>query len=216
MSKSGPNPRDDLELVQIGGLPRAAISKDGEGLLTVKSSGSVKASLTSYSPIHDTRSSSTTKQHTNIVVVGCGNVGTSAGRDVGPMDLQHAIAFLRRTRIRASSNYSITADSNTCIITVAADSNTFIMTAGTRQNPEESRLNLLQSNLTTFKMMVSSLVEHSPEMLLVVVSDPVDVMTNILMWYRCNLRKKYKYIHLYGSININGYLLHLLLLQDKS
>ncbi|WOL06945.1 hypothetical protein Cni_G15680 [Canna indica] len=101
------------------------------------------------------------------------------------LDLQHAIAFLRRTRIRASTDYSNTVDSGVCIIT-----------ANTQHNPKESRLNLLQRNLTTFKRVVLSLVEHSPETLLVVVVvlNPIEVMTNIEMWYSRNLRNKYKYM----------------------
>ncbi|MBO8631147.1 L-lactate dehydrogenase, partial [Staphylococcus aureus] len=62
------------------------------------------------------------------------------------LDLQHAAAFLPRTRILASVDYSVTADSDLCIVT-----------AGARQIPGESRLNLVQRNVALFSDIVPRL-----------------------------------------------------------
>lgn len=84
------------------------------------------------------------------------------------LDLQHAAAFLPRTKIVASVDYSVTSGSDLCIVT-----------AGARQNPGESRLNLLQRNLTMYKGIVPELVKYSPECILLIVSNPVDVLTYV-------------------------------------
>jgi L-lactate dehydrogenase len=84
------------------------------------------------------------------------------------LDLQHAAAFLPRTKIHASVDSSITAGSDLCIIT-----------AGARQIPGESRLNLLQRNVSLFKNIIPPLAKYSPDAILLIVSNPVDVLTYV-------------------------------------
>lgn len=84
------------------------------------------------------------------------------------LDLQHAAAFLPRTKISASVDYSSTVGSDLVIVT-----------AGARQISGESRLNLLQRNLSLFKKMIPPLAEASPESIILVVSNPVDVLTYV-------------------------------------
>eukprot|EP00007_Cunea_sp_BSH-02190019_P008838 CAMPEP_0174236202 /NCGR_PEP_ID=MMETSP0417-20130205/5399_1 /TAXON_ID=242541 /ORGANISM="Mayorella sp, Strain BSH-02190019" /LENGTH=355 /DNA_ID=CAMNT_0015314811 /DNA_START=214 /DNA_END=1281 /DNA_ORIENTATION=+ len=83
------------------------------------------------------------------------------------MDLQHGAAFYPlRVNIQASSDYAVTANSNLCIIT-----------AGARQREGESRLDLVGRNIQILKSIVPRLIEHSPDTSLLVVSNPVDVLT---------------------------------------
>lgn len=84
------------------------------------------------------------------------------------LDLQHAAAFLPRTKISASVDYSSTVGSDLVIVT-----------AGARQISGESRLNLLQRNLSLFKKMIPPLAEASPDSIILVVSNPVDVLTYV-------------------------------------
>lgn len=49
--------------------------------------------------------------------------------------------------------------------------------AGARQKEGESRLNLVQRNVDIFKGLVPKLVEFSPKAILLVVSNPCDIMT---------------------------------------
>ncbi|KAJ8538681.1 hypothetical protein K7X08_029977 [Anisodus acutangulus] len=142
-----------------------------------------------FKSISNTHPPSSTKRHTKISVIGVGNVGMAIAQtiltqglvdelalvDAKPeklrgemMDLQHAAAFLPRTKIVASVNYTVTSGSDLCIVT-----------AGARQNPGESRLNLLQSNLAMYKGIVPELVKYSPESILLIVSNPVDVLTYV-------------------------------------
>ncbi|XP_052208972.1 L-lactate dehydrogenase B-like [Diospyros lotus] len=142
-----------------------------------------------FKPIKDTAPPSLNKRQTKISVVGVGNVGMAIAQtiltqgladelalvDIDPnklrgemLDLQHAAAFLPRTSILASADYSVTADSDLCIVT-----------AGARQNPGESRLGLLQRNVALFSKIVPPLARYSPETILLIVSNPVDVLTYV-------------------------------------
>ncbi|XP_065857918.1 L-lactate dehydrogenase B-like [Euphorbia lathyris] len=142
-----------------------------------------------FKPIHATPPPSLTKRNTKISVIGTGNVGMAIAQTIltqdladelalvdaksdklhGEMlDLQHAAAFLPRTKIMASTDYSVTRGSDLCIVT-----------AGARSLPGESRLNLLQRNAKLFEMIIPPLVQFSPDSILMIVSNPVDVLTYI-------------------------------------
>ncbi|PSS04061.1 L-lactate dehydrogenase [Actinidia chinensis var. chinensis] len=142
-----------------------------------------------FKPIQQTAPPSPTQRHTKISVIGAGNVGMAIAQtiltqdlvdvlalvDAKPdklrgemLDLQHAAAFLPRTRILADTDYAVTAGSDLCIVT-----------AGARQNPGESRLSLLQRNLALFRSIVPPLAKYSPDAILLIVSNPVDVLTYV-------------------------------------
>ena len=84
------------------------------------------------------------------------------------LDLQHGSTFLKNARISASTDYTETKNSAICIIT-----------AGARQREGESRLNLIQRNVDIFKDVIPKLVSNSPNAILLIVSNPVDVLTYI-------------------------------------
>ncbi|CAJ0605878.1 unnamed protein product [Cylicocyclus nassatus] len=94
------------------------------------------------------------------------------------MDLQHGLAFTRRCVVKADTDYSITAGSNLCVIT-----------AGARQREGETRLSLVQRNVEIFKGIVPRLVHYSPETIIMVVSNPVDVLTYVT-WKLSGLPKE--------------------------
>ncbi|XP_020112506.1 L-lactate dehydrogenase B-like isoform X1 [Ananas comosus] len=124
-----------------------------------------------------------------ISIVGAGNVGMAIAQtiltqdladeialvDAKPeklrgemLDLQHAAAFLPRVRIVSGTYYAVTAGSDLAIVT-----------AGARQLPGETRLDLLHRNVALFRTVVPPLAQHSPDALLLVVSNPVDVLTYV-------------------------------------
>ncbi|KAG5878862.1 hypothetical protein JTB14_006850 [Gonioctena quinquepunctata] len=84
------------------------------------------------------------------------------------MDLQHGSLFLKNPRITGSKDYSVTAGSKLCIIT-----------AGVRQREGETRLDLVQRNTDVLKFIVPNLVKYSPDTILLVVSNPVDILTYV-------------------------------------
>ncbi|KAL1194592.1 L-lactate dehydrogenase A [Cardamine amara subsp. amara] len=142
-----------------------------------------------FKPIHNSNPPLPSNRCTKVSVVGVGNVGMAIAQtiltqdladeislvDANPdklqgemLDLQHAAAFLPRTKITASVDYSVTAGSDLCIVT-----------AGARQNPGESRLNLLQRNVALFRHIIPPLAKASPDSILIIVSNPVDILTYV-------------------------------------
>lgn len=128
-------------------------------------------------------------QRTVIGIVGVGNVGRAAAyalfnqrlaseiilvdldhaRAEGEaMDLMHGQILVGSTRVRAGSYEDL------------ADAQVIVITAGVSQeSPDESRLHLLERNATIFDQIVDELDTHAPESLLVVATNPVDVLTYV-------------------------------------
>ncbi|KAM8883468.1 L-lactate dehydrogenase B chain isoform 1-T1 [Synchiropus picturatus] len=84
------------------------------------------------------------------------------------MDLQHGSLFLKTSKIVADKDYTVTANSRVVVVT-----------AGVRQQEGESRLNLVQRNVNVFKSIIPQIIKYSPNCTLIVVSNPVDVLTYV-------------------------------------
>ncbi|KAG5333749.1 LDH dehydrogenase, partial [Acromyrmex heyeri] len=84
------------------------------------------------------------------------------------LDLQHGSAFMKNAKISASTDYAVSANSSLCIVT-----------AGARQREGETRLNLVQRNTDIFKGIIPQLVKYSPNTILLIVSNPVDILTYV-------------------------------------
>ena len=72
------------------------------------------------------------------------------------------------TRVKGSVTYEDTADSDICVIT-----------AGLPRKPGMSRDDLLSANMGIVKDVTEKLVKHSPDTIIVVVSNPLDLMTYV-------------------------------------
>nr|XP_020861112.1 L-lactate dehydrogenase A chain isoform X1 [Phascolarctos cinereus] len=84
------------------------------------------------------------------------------------MDLQHGSLFLKTPKIVSGKDYSVTANSKLVVVT-----------AGARQQEGESRLNLVQRNVNIFKFIIPNIVKYSPNCKLLIVSNPVDILTYV-------------------------------------
>ena len=82
-------------------------------------------------------------------------------------DILHAVPFAQPMRVMAG-DYSQLAGSKMVIIT-----------AGVGQKPGETRLQLLERNAAIFKSVVPEVLKYAPEAILVVASNPVDIMTHL-------------------------------------
>lgn len=60
-----------------------------------------------------------------------------------------------------------------------ADSRVVIITAGVSQRPGETRLQLLSRNAAILRQVVPAVLGHAPDAVLVVTTNPVDVMTHL-------------------------------------
>ncbi|XP_074086250.1 L-lactate dehydrogenase A chain-like [Macrotis lagotis] len=84
------------------------------------------------------------------------------------MDLQHGSPFINMPKIVSGTDYRVTANSKLIIIT-----------AGLRQKKGQSRLDLVFGNVEIFRSMIPSIVQYSPNCILLVVTNPVDIMTYV-------------------------------------
>lgn len=82
-------------------------------------------------------------------------------------DILHAVPFAHPIRVTAGDYAEL------------AGSKIVIITAGVGQKPGETRLQLLERNATIFKSVVPAVLKYAPEAILVVASNPVDVMTHL-------------------------------------
>ena len=130
------------------------------------------------------------KRPTRIAIVGAGNVGATFGYSLlisglateivlidanhakaegEAMDLNHAMPLGRPARILAGGY----EDCAGAAITV--------ITAGSAQRPGETRLDLLQRNTAIFKQIIPSVVKHNPNGILLIATNPVDILTYVAL-----------------------------------
>jgi L-lactate dehydrogenase len=129
-------------------------------------------------------------------IVGTGMVGSTAayamvmrgvGREIVLVDIDkkraqaeaddifHAVPFAHPLRVRAGEYADL------------GGSQVVILTAGVSQRPGETRLNLLERNAAIFRQVVPEVLKHAPETILLVASNPVDVMTHLTARYAGDL-----------------------------
>ncbi|MEX0648401.1 MAG: malate dehydrogenase [Balneolaceae bacterium] len=72
------------------------------------------------------------------------------------------------TRLTGTTDYELTENSDVCVIT-----------AGVPRRPGMSRDDLLEINSKTVKSVTEQLVKYSPDTVIIVVSNPLDVMTYV-------------------------------------
>jgi L-lactate dehydrogenase len=82
-------------------------------------------------------------------------------------DIRHAVPFAHPLEVRAGSFADLTG----CRVVV--------LCAGVGQKPGESRLKLLQRNAAVFREVVPSILRHAPDAVIIVATNPVDVMTHL-------------------------------------
>ncbi len=74
------------------------------------------------------------------------------------------------TKLTGTVDYEDTADSDVCVIT-----------AGVPRKPGMSRDDLLETNANIVQGVVEQLVEHSPDTIFIIVSNPLDVMAQVAL-----------------------------------
>lgn len=82
-------------------------------------------------------------------------------------DLFHAVPFAAPLTLRSGDYADL------------AGSRVVVLTAGVGQKPGETRLQLLQRNAAVFGEIVPNVLRHAPDAVLVVATNPVDVMTHL-------------------------------------
>jgi L-lactate dehydrogenase len=121
-----------------------------------------------------------------VAVIGCGFVGSATAfalmqsklfsemvlldvdfdkADGEAMDIAHGVPFAGQMKIYAGNYEDI------------ADAAIIIVTAGANQKPDETRLDLVNKNVAVYKNIIPQIVEQGFEGILLVVSNPVDILT---------------------------------------
>ena len=122
-----------------------------------------------------------------VSVIGAGNVGATAAyamlMDGTPselvimdhhkekaeglmLDMEHSMAFLNATKIVGTDD-----------VKACKNSQLIVVTAGARQQEGETRLDLIKKNRAIFKELIPALAKVAPKAILLIVSNPVDVLT---------------------------------------
>jgi L-lactate dehydrogenase len=123
-----------------------------------------------------------------IGIVGCGLVGSTAGYAMVMRGIGREIVFVDKNTERAEAEAAdilhATTFSQPLKISAGAyaqlaGSRLVIITAGVNQKPGETRLQLLERNAQVFADIVPQVLEHAPEALLIIATNPVDVMTHL-------------------------------------
>ena len=123
-----------------------------------------------------------------VAIIGCGFVGSSTAfalmesglfseivlidvdhsRAEGEaMDISHGIPFVKPMKIYAGDYDDI------------VDASIIIITAGAAQKPGETRLQLVQKNVSIFKSIIPEISRRKCEGVLLIVSNPVDILTYV-------------------------------------
>jgi malate dehydrogenase len=125
---------------------------------------------------------------TKVTVVGAGNVGSNTARRVAERDLADEVVMIDiveglpqglaldinqsapvegfDTKVVGTNDYSDTAGSHVTVIT-----------AGLPRKPGMSRMDLLEKNAEIVGGVTKQIAEHSPDTVIIVVSNPLDEMT---------------------------------------
>lgn len=85
------------------------------------------------------------------------------------MDLNHGLSFTHPARIYAG-------DYGDC-----KDSDLVVITAGAKQKPGQSRIELVQQNTEIFKGIIPQIVRNAGDTIIVVVTNPVDILTYVTL-----------------------------------
>ena len=124
-----------------------------------------------------------------IGIIGCGFVGSSSAFAIALVgaatelilidlnadlakahaeDILHATPFSKPVRV-AAGDYS-----------TLKGAGLVVLACGVAQKPGESRLKLLERNVNVFQNVVPRVLEHAPDSILLIVSNPVDIMTQVV------------------------------------
>ncbi len=128
-----------------------------------------------------------------VSIIGAGNVGTATAYALALdgaasevvlldrnlekargeiMDIEHGSAFMPHVEFTASKSYRDVKHSDIVVIT-----------AGAAQAPGETRLQLLGRNAKILKGIIAEVKRYAPDTILMVVTNPVDVLTYLALKY---------------------------------
>lgn len=127
------------------------------------------------------------KRTGKVGIIGSGFVGSTAayamvmrgvGREIVLVDLNRARAEAEANDLFHAVPFAHSLDVYAGDYSDLQGARVVVITAGVNQRPGESRLQLLERNAAVFRQVVPQVLAHAPEAVLVVATNPVDVMTH--------------------------------------
>jgi L-lactate dehydrogenase len=124
-----------------------------------------------------------------IGIVGCGFVGSSgafaialvgAATELVLVDLDADLARAHAEDILHATPFSESVRITAGDFSALWDAGLVVLACGVGQKPGESRLALLERNVNVFQTVVPRVLEYAPDTILLIVSNPVDIMTQVV------------------------------------
>ncbi len=128
------------------------------------------------------------QNRTKIGIVGAGFVGSAAAfamvmsdvaRELVMVDLNAKRAEAEAADIRHAVPFAHPVDVHAGDYAELSGCRAVVITAGVNQKPGETRLQLLERNAEVFRQVVPNILQHAPNAVLVVATNPVDVTTHM-------------------------------------
>lgn len=130
----------------------------------------------------------TSKNQRKVVIAGAGAVGATFGYALAQSGLADDIILIDKNEELARGQVLDLAHGQPFFPAVAiregdpsdfSDARLVVITAGAAQRPGETRLQLLNKNAVIVRSIVNEVMKHNDECVMVIVSNPVDVMTHV-------------------------------------
>ncbi|WP_270725421.1 L-lactate dehydrogenase [Shimia sp. Alg240-R146] len=125
-----------------------------------------------------------------IGIVGAGQVGASAAyaiallgkaREIVLIDLDPAMAAAQAEDISHAMPFAATTEVRAGGYSDLTGAEVVIIAAGVSQKTGETRLDLLARNAAVFRIVTDQVLTHAPDAILLIASNPVDIMTGITL-----------------------------------
>lgn len=123
-----------------------------------------------------------------IGIIGAGNVGSTAayalvmngiGSEVVLIDLNRSLAVAQAQDIQHATPFAYPVQVRAGTYADLKGASVVVLTAGVSQKPGETRLELLDRNAAVFKAIIPPILDVEPSAILLVATNPVDVMTQV-------------------------------------
>jgi L-lactate dehydrogenase len=132
-----------------------------------------------------------------IGIVGCGMVGSASayalvmsgvGREIILVDLNRARAEAEANDIYHAVPFAHPLTVHAGDYPDLAGAQVVVIAGGVAQKPGETRLQLLERNADVFRQIVPSVLRQAPDAVLLVVTNPVDIMTHLAAHFAAEFR----------------------------
>ena len=127
-----------------------------------------------------------------VAIVGMGNVGASCAFALMQKKLYSEMVLINRSRDKAEGEAMDLSDGLPYVGSMkiyagdyqdAADASLIVITSGAAQKPGETRLDLVSRNAVIMKSIIDQIKATSFEGILLIVANPVDILTNLALRY---------------------------------